>query len=57
MENKNSQNQHIYMNRPWITLQKIQNSAISKRDLKDLRTGLLLWVVFLLFLALVQFST
>jgi len=58
MENKKTQHQHVYMNRPWIALPKFQNSALfSKIDLKDFRTGLLLWIAFLLFLAFVQFST
>ncbi len=46
------------MNRSWISLPKFQVGAIrSKAALEDFRTGLLLWIAFLLFLALVQFSS
>lgn len=58
MENKKTQSQNVSMNSPWIFLPKFQNSNLfSKTALKEFRTGLLLWIVFLLFLGLVQFSS
>ncbi|MBI5352303.1 MAG: hypothetical protein HZB50_06655 [Chloroflexi bacterium] len=58
MENKKTQSQIVSVNRPWIILPKFQSGILSsKTALKDLQTGLLLWIVFLLFLGLVQFSS
>jgi hypothetical protein len=58
MENKKTHNTVIWLNTRWDALGQFWTGAIrSKTALQDLRTGLLLWIAFGLFLALVQFSS
>lgn len=58
MEINKTQTQNVRVNSQLNILPGIQAVAIhGKTALKDLRTGLLLWIAFGLFLALVQFSS
>ena len=58
MEIKKNRTPNVSVNSKWNFLPSIQSVAIlHKTALLDLRTGLLLWIAFGLFLALVQFSS
>ena len=58
MEIKKNQTPNVNVNRQWNILPGIQVVAIrGKTALQEVRTGLLLWIAFSLFLAFVQFSS